>query len=747
MRFLLLFLFVKLFSLEIVVNTTNDYSVLTMTNDKEFMCKQKDKKTYICKFDSLPSTPVFSTNTLDFTFYPFFSNNKFFLKVQVKNNSIMKSFKKNLYQGYDKHLKHLIKAKKWVIISYKNKLPFLSNKPIKGLKFPLEVDSDFYLKAIDINGNPINDTQSADVADYFSILRQYNKGNLDTDTIDEFVSQYPKSIFLPDVLYLKLKLLDEASNSDEVIKLGNEWLKNYSFNEHLPEVLLILAKNYANQGQTEDATYMYERLFTEYQGSKYAYLGMIYLADQLYSSGDSKRAFQLYKKAFSNTKDINVASLAASRIAQRYLDEGNIKESKRYYETLLKANKKFLLKDKQKAYELANKLASHNLYNLAIILAKELFKPLTVNDDLYEPLLYRLAKWNYEAKHYKEALKYINLYLNKLPFGDFSDELKDLKTKVLFETPDNNTTQMLQRYDEIINKYKNTDFAKQALIKKINLLYKLKKYNEILSIPKIMDINKTITLNSAKYVTIEELNKDCNKAMKYYTEFNLTLDKKYDESLYKCAYQTNHFEIASQVCNKYLISPDKKIALKWLINKAKVFDITNNYQKLALIVDDICNLTKHCYKWKYKQFFAYYYLNKPDQFLAIASKLLNKDNVKNIDIFMKVVLYGLKTKNNLLVYTYAKKILQLEKKYNTFVNTPFIDFTFVETAKKLHKPNEAIKVLKHLVTLNISDENKAKAYYMLASLTSNKIYLQKCVKLKKSKTWMPLCKDSLELYQ
>ena len=749
MKKLLPFLALPLFGLEIVVDTTNDYSVLTMTNDKPFICKQKNKNEYICKFFTLPSTPVFATNSLDFKLIPFFDKNKFYLKIGVKNRSIIKSFKKNLYKGYDKRLKELLIAKKWVIISYKNKLPFLSNKPIKGLKFPLEVNTDFYLKAIDANGNPLDyDTQTGDVVEYFTILKLFRKNTLSLDRIDEFLQNYPNSIFLSDVLYIKIKLLDEEGKVDECVKEASSWTKKYAFNEHLPEVLLLLAKNYANQGMMEDATYMYERLFTEYANSKYAYEGMVYLADQLYSAGDSKRAFQLYKQALTNTKDIEVASLAASRIAQRYLDEGNIKESVKYYEKLFKANKGYLLRNNTDAFTLAKQLAKHNAYDIALKIAKEIFKKLNVNDDLYEPVLYSLAKWSYENKDYKDSEKYVNLYLKNFQYGDYADEINDIKDKILFELDDSNTTLMMDRLDSLIKKYKGDEIGKKALLKKAELLYKMKKYKEFLNLSKDIDINKTMITNGAtNLVEIDLNNTKCDEAMKYYKEYNVSVPKTYDENLFNCAYQARDFNIASQVCNKYLLS-SPKIALKWLKNKAKVFEIENNYKKLALIIDDICSLQKtNCYKWRYKQFFAYYNLNKPEEFLKIASKLINNDNIKNIDIFMKVVLYAKNIDNNLLVYTYSKKILQLQKKYHTYIQSPFIDFIFVNSAKKLNKKQEAIKVLQNLVTLKIDDENKARAYYMLSSLTTKKEYLQKCIQLKKSKTWMPLCKDSMELYQ
>jgi hypothetical protein len=230
---------VFVFSLEIVVDTTKGYSVLTMTNDSDFICKQTNNNSYLCKFFSLPSTPLFSTNTIAFKFTPFFKNNIFYLKIDVKNNSFIKSFTKNLYEGYNKRAINPKIAKKWVIVSYKKSPPFLSNKKIKGLKFPLKIDNDIYVKAIDANGNPVDyDTQTADVIEYFSLLRKKSKDNLQIDHIDEFLQLYPNSIFVPDVVYLKIKLLDEEGKGSELIKLANQWIKKFSFNEHLPEIIL-----------------------------------------------------------------------------------------------------------------------------------------------------------------------------------------------------------------------------------------------------------------------------------------------------------------------------------------------------------------------------------------------------------------------------------------------------------------------------------------------------------------------------
>ena len=754
MRLISLFflLFNFLYGLKVVVDTTDNYSVLTITNEKKFECKRRSSNTILCSFSLLPSTPVFETDTLFFHLTPFISNQKFFLKIETTSPYLLKGFEKNLYEGYEKRVKELKRAKKWVVISYKGKrVPFLSNKKMKGLKFPLKVQNEFYLKAVDIDSNPIDaDTETADVVEYFLLSKLYNRGTLSIDKIDEFLRLYPDSLFVPDVLFLKLSLLFEMGEYEKVISLGNSWLQKYSFNENLPDVLLLLARSYSKEAQTEDATYMFERVLTEYDKTKYAYKAMIYLADQLFEMGDTKRAFQLYKQALRETKDREIAMLSASRLGERYLEENNVSLSLNYYQKLFKADKNYLLRDKEQAYQLIKEISAKGGYSFAIELGEELLKSLDQNDEIYEELIYNLSLWAYKFGDYGTANRYIELYIDKFPYGDYRDKIDQLRDKVLFELNDNNKSLMLQRYVEIMERYKGTELADKAFRKRVYLLYKLKRYRKILEMnsSRVSEINSTILEESAKNGVIEDLNRgNCKEAISYYHKFKIKLSREFDEKLFNCAYEVKDFNLASIIPNRYLLSSNKKQLLKWLINKEKVFEATYNYKKVVLIIDDICNLLKKdCYEWRYKQFFAYYYLGDSKSFLKIASSFFKKRNIKNIDIFMKVIEYAVKNRNTLLIYTYAKKVLELQKFYKSYVYSPYVDFLFVDASKKMGKKEEAIKVLKELVKLKgVGEEDKARAYYQLSSLTSDKRYLYKCLELKNSKTWRPLCKDSLEV--
>ncbi len=742
MRILFSFLlFVFSFGLEINVDYAKNYEILTLYNTFPFHCMRLQKEV-VCEFDKTPSTPVFKADTIYFSINPIFKK-KFFLDIKVKKPFVLKSLGDNLYNAplIGKKIK---KSRKWVIL-----VGVSLKEDNKGLNFYYRNSPKLYVGTIDENGNPININQeAADVVKYFELQKFFLQGKDILDDLDSFLKKYSHSVFIPDVLFMKLKLLDKKNMPDNVIKLGKEWIKKYSFNENLPKVLLLIAKNYTKLGFLTDASYFYQRIIIEYPKSDEAYLAMIYWADQLYMTGESKKALILYKRALYSTKNMEVASLAAMRLAQRYMDKGDIKTAIEYYKKVYEANKDFVLRDKLKAFDLAKNLASHKMYSFAIDIGSDLLKRLKKLDDLYEPLEYYLALWAYEDKNYKLSAYYINEYLKNFPYGDYSDKIGDLRDKVLFEVPDDNVTAQLQKIDEVIEKYKGLPIAKKALYKKVMLLYKLKKYKEILSLKD--EILKLDEFKDGKFLEkvakeyVKELlkKKKCFKIVKLLKEYKIKLEKKYDDEIYKCAMKTKNYSLASIVCNKYLTSPDDKVFIKWMKRKIDALWGMGDYEDVITGVDDLCEAAKECLEYKLKKFFALWKLKRFKEALKVAYELDKYDDIRVSDVFIKVVNYALSHNNPLLAAQYAKKIIYLQNKYHTYVYSPFVEFTYAQYTKN---KKEAIKVLKSLLK-RVKGEDKARAYYMLASLSENKDYLKKCIEIKGSKLWRGLCEDALNLF-
>jgi tetratricopeptide (TPR) repeat protein len=142
------------------------------------------------------------------------------------------------------------------------------------------------------------------------------------------------------------------------------------------------------------------------------------------------------------------------------------------------------------------------------------------------------------------------------------------------------------------------------------------------------------------------------------------------------------------------------------------------------------------------KFFALWNLGKYKEALKVAKELEKYKDIKNADAYIKIVNWALENKDYLLAATYAKKIIDLQEKYKSYVYSPFVEFVY---AKYTKNKNEAIKILKDLIN-RIKSEDLARAYYMLANLTKDKKYLKKCIKIKDSTLWRGLCKDALNLF-
>ena len=753
MKFVFFFLPFLLFSLEINVDYfkyNKESEILTLYNNFPFSCK-RTKDSVVCEFDKLPSTSVFKAKTKFFKFIPKFKKNKFILIIRLKTKNVWIFAKPdNLYNNPILSLKSLKKAKKWIIIA--NNEPLLSKRTPKGLDFYFYNSPKIFIGAVDDRGNPLNiDNEPEDAIKFFQILKKFKSGKDVSLDIDSFIKNYPNSVFIPDVLYMKMVLLFKNNNFEDVVEIGKKWIKKYSYDEKLPKVLLLMARAYSNMGFLSNASYLFNRIITEYPNTKEAYLAMIYLADQLYSMGDSKKAMKLYERVLFSTKNINIASLAAFRLAQRYMNSGEFKKAYEYYKKIYNANKEFLLKDKQKAFELAKMLASHKMYDLALDIAKDLLKRLKKYDDLKEPLTYYIALWSYKNKDYKEALKYIDLYLKKYPFGDYSDKMQDLRDKVLFNVKEGNLTKQLEYINQIIQKYKGSPIELKALAKKVRILYKLKKYAEILKLEdKIKTLPKDIFPDKKEFLQkikkeylIELLNKNrCEKAIELLKKYHITFDKKYDDKIYECAMKTYNFDIASIVCNKYLDSPDDKIFIKWMKRKIEALRGMKDYKDLIIAIDDLCGLYKNCHKYELYKFFALWNLKEYKKALKVAQKLEKVKDIKNADAFIKIVNLALQNNDKLLAATYAKKIINLQNYFKAYPYSPFVEFTYAQYSKN---KKEATKVLKELLK-RIKEEDKARALFMLANLTKDKKYINECLKVKGSKLWRGLCRDAENLF-
>jgi tetratricopeptide (TPR) repeat protein len=198
----------------------------------------------------------------------------------------------------------------------------------------------------------------------------------------------------------------------------------------------------------------------------------------------------------------------------------------------------------------------------------------------------------------------------------------------------------------------------------------------------------------------------------------------------------------------------------WLDISAKAFFELKKYDKLLEVSDDMLSLgesynIKGYKRALYYKFFALFGLRKYDTAIKVATQIesIYKDEFKNIEVYQKLVKYGKKIGNNIMVVKYAKKIIDLQNRYKSYVLSPDIELDAILALKKLGKYQEALQIAKSALKRATAPSVKARILYetgdIYLTLKDNKEakkVFEECSKIDKDGGWSNLCKESLKLY-
>jgi tetratricopeptide (TPR) repeat protein len=532
---------------------------------------------------------------------------------------------------------------------------------------------------------------------------------------------------------------------------------------------LIIASAYSHLGINAEAKYYFDRILTEHPDNKFAKLAMIYIGDEKSSNGDNKNAIKLYKDALYQTSDIKIASVAASRLAYKFLEQGNKVKAQEFYEKVLRANPKYLVKSEFDGYKLAKELADKELYIIAKEIGDIIITKIGDNKlhDIYENVLKDTAYWFEMDKSPQRAYDLYHRYLNEFPFGDFISFVNTRLDYLFFDMPDSNQTKMLAKYDELIERYGVGDIASKALYNKAKLLFDMKKYQDILNLKeKILAIDEDIapdkndTVNSAGVqLAIEFLKeKRCTDAVKLKREYNISFSNDYDKDLAYCALKTTDYRLAIDLAERNLnrIS-DKNEKLDWtklyfkaLIDELdlyKAIDVGRGLIKLSVELGDTAGE-----KSIYDIFKAYMKLKKYDEAKRVSDEIEKRfvNDFHNIDTFKALVNLASKNGDNEMLLKYAKKIIDLQNMYSSYVESPQIELSYMNTLMNINRVQDAIDFGKDIK--NLDDENKIRFKYLVGTAYQKleepelaKSTFEDCVNIKAESSWKSLCENSLKL--
>ncbi|WP_276952720.1 tetratricopeptide repeat protein [Helicobacter rodentium] len=785
--FLILFITNSLLGLEFYINSgreeNSNFAILTLLDNQPFECAESyDRESEVseisCKFDSALLSRFQRSETLFFSISPesFEDNTQgFFLKIKPKNGKKIKLYNTefNLISGKMIPEEHNQKSKHWQVLGYENKLPFFNNQPSNGLNFPISFGNDLpSIGVLDVQMRPMNNEVGADKDHFLRIQslvlnESYNEA---LNAIDEMLGIYPETIFKRDALYFKIVALDglgKEENYEDTMILAKAWLEAYPTDIHVPQVLFVLARTYAKMNFFEEAKYYYDRLFNEHKGDKYELLARLDYGENLYLRGDRKVVLTMYESTLNETTDLDVASLASVLLGDYYRKAGNKAEAEKYLKNVLEANKKYFLKDIPKHYNMLQAWAEAGIVDVPAQVAEAMFETLEDEDDpLYLPILKSMAMWFDKAGNLEKAHQYYQLLLKIVESDAEKREIQNLDDSLLLNYNENNATKRLEHYDYVLQNYQGKEEAKKALEKKAQTLYDLQNYQAIFDMREELERelgeNPAVLLNSLGALSRNALQtQNCKEAAYYGSLYQERIPLESDERLQMvdCLRENRQYTAAqkiAQVESQNAKTPTDKE--KWLYRLAWVQYEMQDYPKASLAARDTLSLLSNP-AYNDSAWVLFMSLSKQGrkeeafEILPILEDKLKEDN-KMIEVYKEVLQNALASREDTAIKVYANKLIALQKKYQRFEYSPWVELGLVEALNRESKFQESLDLLKDAESHISNGKEQIQIYYLQGYLNDKlgnknaaiESYSQ-CESVQAESPWKNLCTDAKKLLE
>jgi len=782
---LLLLLFSNSLALELSINSAKEnhekFSTLHIKDDDKFLCQKelndfKDTVKVICAFSKKPSQDIKKIQ-----------NDFFQVDTQIKNKTffvIIKPFKKmkllpvvfKLYEDESVYTPQVQLAKHWMVIGYDEKLPFIKKQKYSqdSINFPflMQENSLPYVGGLDVEGRPVKVKQVGDIKEFLSLKEYYEKGDYERslDKLEDILLEYPNTLFKPELLYYKIKIFDQMEMYDEIVDLSKEFLYEYSSNDNVAEVLSITAKTYSKLGQSSNADYFFDRLFDEHANSEFANWGSIYKGEMLENEGMSSKSVNYYERALNKTKDLYIASTAAYNLAKYFLYQLKQEKASEYIAKISNAMPSYFKTRYNESIELMEQFASENEFKSAADIAAALVEGQNKDNDDAEWLLKNQGVWLSKSKNKIEALEPLKRYLKLYEYGLYEDEVKVARDSLFFDesSNDSNITKSLAKYDELIQKYNSDSIGNRAIYEKAKLLNKNELYSDALNMKdqllsldetKYKDIYDVINNSAVGYMKQSLKKRNCNEVLVTSNDYNITLSDEWDDGIYDCAMQGADYELARKTSTKNLNSKNIEQRKKWLYRHIKLDFATGNYsdlleasQELIVLISDNKNSE---YLDIYRIIFDTYQRLERDENMLKAIVDLQKVygiNYKDIERYVAVIGIGVDKKDNNIIVKYSKDVIELQKRTNSYTQSPYVEFAIYEAYVDMSELNKALDIIKSLDTIDLSKKDRVRQKYLLGSIytklwrdsEASKAYAE-VIKLDPNSAWAELAKSAQKL--
>ena len=475
----------------------------------------------------------------------------------------------------------------------------------------------------------------------------------------------------------------------------------------------------------------------------------------------------MYESTLNETTDLEIASLASILLGDYYRKAENKTEAQRHLKSVLDANPKYFLKDIPKYYNLLQGWAEVGIVDVPSQVAEVMFETLEDKDDpLYLPLLKSMAIWFDKAGNLKKAHQYYQLLLKETESEAERREVKNLDDNLLLNYNEDNATKRLEHYDYVMENYQGKEEAKMALEKKAETLYETGNYQEIFALREELERqlgeNPAVLLNALSALTRDSLKaQNCKEAAYYGSLYAERIPLQSNEKLQMldCLRENKQYNAAQKIAQ--IESQNAKTATDkedWLYRLAWVEYEMQDYPKAALAARDTLSLLSNP-AYNDSAWILFMSLSKQGRWEE-AFKILPmledklKDSNPMIEVYKEALQRSLANKDDTAIKVYAGKLMALQKRYERFEYSPWVELGMIEALNREGKFQESLDLLKNVESRANSGNEQIQIYYLqgylndkLGDKNAEIESYNRCEAVQAESPWKNLCIDAKNLLE
>ena len=771
MRFIFLPLFFCLFTqaLEIQVNfgkeNNENFSILNLKHTKAFKCiENRDVYNVVTSITcTIPQTPINNsvpTNTAFFNLSTSIIDSQLVITIIPKYRAKLFATFLNLKQQNRIPKERPEKSKQWQVIGYISKIPFLSDKKTDGLNFPIKITNpqDLYIGQLDINLRPLKYQEEVDFKNLQEIKTLFDQKKY-ADVIKDAntaMKIFPLSVFYKDFLLYKIRSLAYSPSKEDIdatISSSLDWLKQSASDQKAPEVLYILANAYNKSQLDNEAYYYYKRIIDEYPQSDWSALSKMQLAKNFSNHQSFRVDGNLFSEAYTEAKTQKIKDTILIEWGISLLNQ-DAKESRSLIKNVLKNNPNYFLEDLNHTFLILQTLANNHDFDLASEIGETILQKLPKDDERLEKLIFNLGDWYAQADNIKKAHLYNKHFLTLYPESDLVAQVDIRDNQLLFKSGEQlGEEEQLALLDKIIKTYPDTKESEKAYLKKAQLLFDLKRYQEILDIQTFIPQSPLIGKSKTQLILQSIKNKECKKIPSLFPNSNLSeisLQERFE--LFDCLYSLSYYNDAKTLIQN---PKDAQEKLPWLYRSSKVFNKLGDFIQSRLTGEDTLDLAQTLNKPEYYDIgftlFSDFIQLKLDKQIQEMSVFLQKhfaEDGRMLEVWYLLLQNAQKNNDQNAIQIYAKDILALQHKLALNDYTPNVDFILIFSFIQSKQYQEAKNQLEKLLQVKLNPQEKQKALYMQGTVLKalGEKYeesFQKCLQIKDETNWRNLCSKSL----